>query len=278
MTTILDSTPPDRLRILATAENAIAGLGNSDFGNEVSAAFHRERASIQKVEECFEKLTSRAWSRPVLERFFHAWRDTHLTSNAVAAMTCRLMALAEQAEGQPDRAVAFFSAASETGKIIHEDLGLCGEAHAELYYRLATNVCEGDEWERRRNRVPSAFEFRKWVLHQRVIAQDIQDGLETTIASEIYNHGEYTFAAPLFAPWLAREFGFTDQQVKRDLAYIVVHTGDTESGHFRHGVQALEYYCYGAQVTPDPIRLGARCSDYLRRVGDAFAGISARLN
>ena len=262
--------------IRTIVSDAIGNLPDGELAAAVDKAFTQERTSHERIEACFDKLTSRAWSRPTLERFFHGSRDTHLTSGSVAGIGCRLMLLAEQANSEIG--AAFFEAAARNARIIHEDLGLCGETHADLYARLATAVCDGDEWELRRNRVPSAFQFRKWVHHERVSAEDMQDGILTTIASEIYNHGEYSMIAPMFQRWLERELGFSPAEARRKLAYIVVHTGDTESGHFLFGIETLKHYCRGAGLEVDYERLSARCAEYLRRVGDAFDGIEARIN
>jgi len=256
--------------------DAIAGLPDGNLATAVEQAFEKEQASVNRIEECFEQLTSRAWSRPTLERFFHAWRDTHLSAGSVAGMTCRLLALAEKAGAE--RSHSFKEAAGQTARIIHEDLGLCGETHAELYNRLATSVCDGDEWELRRNRVPSAFEFRNWVHHQRVVARDLQEGLLTTIASEIYNHGEYSMLAPMFNHWLEERLAFEPEKVQRDIAYIAVHTGGTESGHFMYGMHALRHYCEGAGIAVHYPRIEQKCTEYLSRVGRAFEGIAAALH
>ena len=135
----------------------------------------------------------------------------------------------------------------------------------------------GDDWQLLRNRVPAAHDFRKWVLHERTSAVDLQDGINTTIASEIFNHGEYSFAAPIFSDWLTQHLGITERDARRNLGYIVVHTGDTESGHFLHGVNALRHYCTGMGIAVDPVRIGNRTAEYLRRVGEAFQGIRAVL-
>lgn len=262
--------------IRAIVSEAIADLPDGELAAAVDKAFAQEQASHERIEACFERLTSRAWPRPTLERFFHGWRDTHLTSGSVAGIGCRLMLLAERE--YPENGVAFFEAAARNARIIHEDLGLCGETHADLYERLATAVCDGDEWELRRNRVPSAFAFRKWVHRERVSAEDMQDGILTTIASEIYNHGEYSMIAPMFQRWLEGALGFSPREARRKLAYIMVHTGDTESDHFLFGIETLKHYCRGAGLEVDYERVSARCAEYLRRVGAAFDGIEARIN
>jgi len=258
-------------------KDALTHLTDTRIAEQVDHAFDRERQGLEQVEECMHLLTQRSWPRPVLEKFFHGWRDTHLTSGAVSAMMCRLMIAAANPAATIGRQGELMRAASETGFIIHEDLGLHGELHSELYNRLANAVCGGDQWQLLRNRVPDAHDFRRWVLRERTTAADLQDGINTTIASEIFNHGEYSFAAPIFSHWLTQHLGQTERDAHRNLGYIVVHTGDTESGHFLHGVNALRHYCAGMGVAIDPARIGNRTAEYLRRVGTAFKGISAIL-
>ena len=146
-----------------------------------------------------------------------------------------------------------------------------------LYERLANSVCKGDEWKLDANRINSAYEFGNWVHHQRVVA-DIETGLLTTIASEIYNHGEYTFAAPLFRAWMETLLGFSPEATRHSLAYIVVHTGTTESDHFMHGIDALKSYYAGIGMSMDYEKVTASCAEYLKRVAGAFAGIDASLD
>lgn len=109
-------------------------------------------------------------------------------------------------------------------------------------------------------------------------ARDLQDGLLTTIASEIYNHGEYSMVAPMFKRWLEEHLGFEPRKAQRDVAYIVVHTGETESGHFVFGMNALKHYCLGIDKDVDYQRIEQKCAEYLSRVERAFEGMSAALH
>lgn len=260
--------------IHAVVKETIGSIPDYDLAAAVLKSFEKEELSIKQVESFFARLSSQVWPKSVLHRFFHAWRDTHLSSSSVAAMTCRLLSLADE---NSNDAHCFTAAASANSKIVHEDLGLCGETHANLYDRLANVVCRTDEWKLETHRVASAYQFGAWVHHERVV-NNIACGLQTTIASEIYNHGEYTFVEPLLRLWMQDLLGLSPEQTRRSLAYITVHTGSTESDHFMHGVEALKYYSSGVGTDFSYESVSATSAEYLRRVGSAFAGMNAIFN
>ena len=242
----------------------------------VENAFQECLPSLHAVESYFQTLTSRRWAQPVPQQFLHGWRDTHLSAGSVAAMTCRLLTLAEE---QPEHMATYTKAATENAKIIHEDLGLDGgDTHANLYVRLANTVCGSNEWELNTYRTPAAYEFRKWIHQRRVLTPALEQGLLTTIASEIYNHAEYTLAAPLFEKWLQQDLGISAAQTKQALAYIVVHTGDTESDHFLHGVNALQHYLAAQGRHIDYAQVQECCVEYLQRIGRVFETFSAQFD
>ena len=108
-------------------QEAMGSIPDRELALAVNLAFEQEKTSLIKVQNYFQKLTSSLWTKRLLDCFFHAWRDMHLSSSSVAAMTCRLLSMAEHSY---DNRHSFFQAAHANAKIIHEDLGLCGERHA----------------------------------------------------------------------------------------------------------------------------------------------------
>lgn len=262
--------------IFDPVDEALNAVDDQALVAAVRCAFEAERASVTAIENVFLSFTSNQWPPDAVRRFFHGWRDTHLSAGSVAAITCRLLARAEAAP--PVQAIAFHHAAEENSKIIHEDLGMVGETHAELYYRLATAACQGDEWESRAYCSENTTKFRQWVHDQRVHEKDLGNSLITTIASEIYNHGEYSFVLMPFANWLHQSLGLTADVVRRNMAYIKVHTGETESGHFMHGVSALKFYCEGekSEINYSAIEEGIR--QYLQRVAIAVGNLAGSIH
>jgi hypothetical protein len=256
--------------ISSIAKNALLNLADRDLADAIGSAFDHEALVIKRIESVFERLAERAWSPPTLMKFFAGWRDTHLTSSSVAALVCRLLAQNEQSP-------AFICAAQSAANIIHEDLGLTGETHHRLFERLANRMCSSDQWKLDAFAVKSARGFSQWVHHQRVSAP-IDEALITTIASEIYNHGEYTYASPLFRKWIQEQHLVPSEQIQSTLAYILVHTGATESDHFLHCVEALEKYLEGCGGQLDLTQVTSTCRRYFYKLGLAFAGIEAVLD
>lgn len=263
-------------RILGIVHSTLDQLSDSRLQEAIADSFEAQRDALAHVEDCFATLVSQPWEPPVLASFMHGWHDTHLTSSAVTGLAWRVMRCAWH-ESDADKQHCYFLASQRTLQIIHEDLGLDGPPHAELFYRLATSLCHGDQWTLRSCRIPESWRFRDWVHYQRLQAPDIQEGLLTTVASEIYNHGEYTMLVPVLWQWMEQTLGLSPAQVAHDLEYVTVHSGETESGHFRLGIEAWRYYCEATGLPIDPQAVGRSCTEYLRRLGDVFVALKAVL-
>jgi hypothetical protein len=255
-------------------EEALRTLNDHQLSAAIAAGFERQLGSLQIVEETFELLTSNIWTKVRLQDFFNAWRDTHLSSSSVAAIVCRL--LTESDTGTPG-SYCFIEAARSIAKVIHEDLGLCGETHSDLYERMANRICLGDDWKLSKHRIQSAYEFGRWVHGKRVDA-DLDQSLFVTISSEIYNHCEYTFIAPLFRNWMQNLLAFESDQIPRFMAYILVHTGPTESDHFLHGINSLQDYYSGVNVNLSHSAITESVVEYLVNLEKAYRDIYSCLS
>jgi hypothetical protein len=254
-------------------EEALSTLNDRQLSAAIAAGFERQSGSLQIVENTFELLTSNIWTKTRLQDFFNAWRDTHLSSSSVAAIVCRL--LTESDKGTPG-SYCFIEAARSIAKVIHEDLGLCGETHSNLYERLANRICLGDDWKLNQHRIQSAYEFGNWVHGKRAEAS-LDQSLLVTISSEIYNHCEYTFIAPLFRNWMQNLLAFETDQIPRYMAYILVHTGPTESDHFLHGINSLQDYYSGVNFDLSYSAITESVAEYLVNVEKAHRGINSCL-
>ena len=89
--------------------------------------------------------------------------------------------------------------------------------------------------------------------------------LLTTLAHEIYTHGEVEFILPLFRRWLAEEYGFTDAESLRTLAWISVHTGPTEKDHFFHALTASQHFAEAMNVDIADYSLDEIVETYLEK-------------
>lgn len=232
----------EQSQILEIVEPAIQQLPDSSLRQALLESYIRESASLAKVEDCFQILMARKWSPEVLVRFFHGWGDLRQTAASVSGLVCRLLRLASE-EKDTEKQRLYFLAGAATSGINYEDFGLDGGTlHAELFYRFITAVCGDDRWQSRQYRFPESYELREWVYHQRLM-EDIQDGLMTTVITELYNHGEFNMIAPILPGWLEETLGISSDRAAHDFQYIFAHAEEVESGHFNHGIVALQYYC-----------------------------------
>jgi hypothetical protein len=95
----------------------------------------------------------------------------------------------------------------------------------------------------------------------------VETGLLTTVASENWNTGEYTVAAPLIVRWLEKCNSFSASDSRKLAAYATVHAGDTELDHFTHALKAWQLYCaaHGREANP------ARAAETFARYADEAA-------
>src|SRR5690606_18729020 len=68
---------------------------------------------------------------------------------------------------------------------------------------------------------------------------------------ELYNHGEFSYSAPLFSKWHREVLARPESLWKEDLRFIHDHLGDTERGHFAALVQGFEDYCLAMCIEAD---------------------------
>lgn len=253
--------------------DALAELGDNKISSAVEEGFKRSAHSLSVIERTFALLTSHVWSQKTLQTFFNAWRDTHLSSGSVSAIVCRLL---EASGSRSPGAYCFVESARSIAQVIHEDLGMCGETHSILFERLANSICLDDEWKLNKHRVPTACEFRNWV-HKKRVDGTLDQSIFLTIASEIYNHCEYSFIAPLFKNWMQNLLGFERERIPSNMAYILVHTGATEHNHFLHGLNALLDYYSGVDRLLKYSDITDSIVEYLSQLECAYEEIYSRL-
>lgn len=260
-------------RFFAMIEHDVLQVANPDVRDAVLRAYHRSMPALAKVESLFDLLTTRRFTPEGMFRFFQSWRHPLRGASSIAGLSCRLSAAATAVDG--DRRAAFFMATAGCAEIIAEDMGVPGIRHDDMFYRLATAICGSDEWQSKVHTVEPIIDFHAWVNYLRRHHKDLLEGVLTTIASEIYNHGEFCMIAPMFERWMTEELGMPRKDVRPNLAFILVHTGSTESDHFMKAIDVFDHYNVAAGLAPSYDRLEARCVEYLTRIGDAYEILEA---
>ncbi|WP_155006294.1 hypothetical protein [Sphingomonas hengshuiensis] len=161
---------------------------------------------------------------------------------------------------------ALLRALTSLDRIIDEDLAVTHRVlHADMFYRMATDIVGDDRWLSRRYLHPAAKAFKDWKDHNSLRDRDPVIALLTTLTHEIYTHGEVEFILPLFRRWLAEDYGFSDASIRQTLGWISVHTGPTEKNHFFHALSALEHFADAMDVAIADYALDEIVGQYLEK-------------
>jgi hypothetical protein len=207
--------------------------------------------------------------------FLNGWQATHLSALFVSGLTIRMLREASQLRYQ--RQLEMFKAAAEIVEVIGEDTGVDDTPHFELYNEFASAVMRSDAWRMQMFRVPSCESFRKYVMETRTQGP-VEEAILTTMASENWNTGEYTFAATGVIQWMVDKLGLPIDIAQRRSAYVTVHAGETELGHFLHAVQSWYHYCQAYGKKPDEDLAAHILENYILRAGEAFSGLKEAIN
>jgi hypothetical protein len=89
--------------------------------------------------------------------------------------------------------------------------------------------------------------------------------LLTTLIHEIYTHGEVEYILPKFESWLTNDYGFSDEERDKTLAWISVHCGPTEKNHFFFAVSSIFHYAKAMNVDLETYDLETIIKDYLAK-------------
>jgi hypothetical protein len=250
--------------LLKIVEPVLNEMHAGSLQDALTTSFSTETKALATIEECFDHLTSKAHDAEALKRFFQSWSQTNNSATCVAGLACRITLAARN---YPDNAsqLAYYRVVDSLQRITDEDFGACGEIiHAELYYRMATALCGDDSWLSKGYRNQRAQQFRDWMVKRRLRARDLLDGLLHTLIHEVYTHGEVELIHPVCQAWLPTHLGIPARDAHRILAWITVHTGGTETNHFRHATDAVEGYCEVSGQKVDPVAATELFSAYLR--------------
>ena len=232
-------------------------------------AYKDSEASIDVIQSCLVKVTSQEWPEYAMCKFFKNWRNPAVGAGSFCALTCRLLDEASvYSLGSVTQSDLFFSAA-RIAEVSNEDMGLLGPNHGELYEGLATAFCGTDAWKLQRYNLPQVTEYLTGVREYRERGQYMIHALMISLAEELYNHGEFTYIAPLFKKWYG-VVGLNDEKRNQVLRFVYEHVRGTESGHFANMTQGLIHYCRAHGVEPDWEELGQRNREYIDGVAASF--------
>lgn len=256
----------------------LAKLDSSSLREAISAAFESPvgKASVESARRVIDRLTSRIWPPTTLCRFISGWNSLHGTALFVSGLVVRCHQEARISSGIDAKSL-IFEAAAELSELIAEDTGAIGTPHHELFALLADHLVGDDMWRLDRFQVSGCSKFRAW-LGERRLRASIEEGILTTAASELWNAAEYSYLDSKARQWLSSLHNAEPKEIEQKLAYITVHAGETELGHFRHALTAWDFYCQAKGVRPSA-EIAYRCvSGYLGQIGTAFEALEGVLS
>lgn len=257
---------------------ALEEVQDSRIRQSLQAAFRAEDASLATIEAAFDQLTGDFQSAEKLKYFFRGWSMTNNSAMCVSGLGNRMTMQTRDGSELADPQ-ALLQAVASLHRISDEDLG-AGSAtlHWDLYYRMATTICEGDDWQSHRYLTPEAEAFKRWKDRAALREKDLMQGLLTTLIHEVYTHGEVEYVEPLFQQWLATTSDFEPTERKRTLVWITCHCNGTETRHFGHAQEATLHYLRAHGLDLADYDLEGVFRDYLQRKAAVMASLSEKLN
>lgn len=254
---------------------AVKTLEDQKMQKALQDSLENSRASIEKIENCFENLASNNWNQNELRTFFNVWKHTHLKMLPIYGLSCRILKLAtESPDGNRDD---YFLSATKNAQTSYEDLNIEGfedagkkKTHADLYNELAHELCEGDEWQLSKYATKEGKEFSTWI-YDNMVYQDLQTGLFTNLFSEVFNHGEYTIALSAFRRFLKEQKGYDNEKTESLALYVKCHvTSGVEVDHFQAVAGSLDYLVKAEKSAIDYSKAEAIFTEYLYKMGKAM--------
>ncbi|MDE1145813.1 MAG: hypothetical protein PW843_04230 [Azospirillaceae bacterium] len=243
----------------------LRSMPDGPFRGPLLQGFANHPAEFAVIENGFRSLTSRVQDAETLRRFFASWGQTNNSAMTVAGISNRLTLKLHRGEPVLDEQALLRTLVS-LHRIIDEDLAVTHKIlHSKMYFTMATAITGDDAWLRTGYIDRTAADFKTWKDHMSLREPDIALGLLTTLAHEIYTHGEVEFILPLFKQWLIEHYHYTEDDTARPLRWIAVHCGGTEKNHFFHAVNALEHYARAVQVDWAAYDLAGIVGQYLQK-------------
>lgn len=258
-------------------EDAFSQLEHKPLREVLLDSVRAEERSVQAIDASFRRFTEKQHSVDVRRTFFASWQRTNNSAMSVQGLANRITAEAEAAVGReaPSQALDLFRSAGRLHRVTDEDLGVKGQhVHFELYYRMASGFCGGDDaWQSRTYCLPAAVEFKAWLDAAR-LREPIMVGLFSMLVHEGYTHAELEVIAPWFERWASGPMSLPHKDARRLLTWIHVHNGGTEKAHFAHSCAAFEHYCAAVDAKVDLDKAGEVFRRYLRLKSAAMQQIS----
>lgn len=261
-------------RIADHVHSALDVVPQTPIIEPLRRAFAAHESALADIENAFRTFTSAAPTPERARYFFHSWSLTNHSAMCVSGIGNRItLRLLDERNGIDKPRLT--SALLALHRISDEDLGaLGGTLHADLFYEMADLFCDGDAWMRRGFALDSARAFKDYKNRTGLRMPDLMFGLLSTVAHEVYTHGEVEFILPLFRGLVQQHFDIDEKQQRRRLAWISVHCGPTEREHFRHAVEAIDHYCAATHTDLGAYELEQLFGEYIENKAAVMRDLS----
>lgn len=264
----------NRIRPVVDAE--IALVDNAAARQALYDSYSSCSQAVERIEAFFDDFTARPWSPASRNTFFRNWRSPGTGAASFCALTFRLMAAAETVSADHQRAL-LYRCATRVSEVSQEDVGIGTTDHQKLYEDFATRLADTDQWKLDRYAVPGLKRFVNASRDYRQGGGDLGRAMLISLPEELYNHGEFAYAAARFSRWQRNVLARPETAWNADLRFIHDHLGDTERGHFASLVRGFEDYCIAMSAEPDWNTMYQANVDLLRDMAASYNQLYDRL-
>ncbi|MGK0439263.1 MAG: hypothetical protein ACJATK_002221 [Paracoccaceae bacterium] len=235
-------------KLITLISEVVQEVAHPLIRTSLQQAFDDSEHKLDLIEEAFctlsSSLPSSVASKACINRFFHNWSMTNNSAVGLSGFCNRLTLRWRKLhshEPSPRINRQYLNVLSHLNRVTDEDLGAKGgKLHSDLYYEMATIICEDDSWLSRKYLLNEGANFKRWKDRFMVREPDLLMGFLVTLIHEVYTHGEVEFILPLFDQWLQQTTSLDNKERRRCLLWIDVHTKGTEKNHFNETLQALD--------------------------------------
>lgn len=269
-------------KLITLISDVVQDVEHPLIRTSLQSAFDQSLAKLEAIENSFTTLATSVASSNNLNVFFHNWSMTNNSAIGLSGFCNRLtMRWRRETNGvsNAQTSTKYMNALSHLNRVTDEDLGATGgKLHYDLYYQMATMICQNDSWMSRQHLLPEGREFKQWKDRCMVKDKDLLMGFLVTLVHEVYTHGEVELILPVFDQWLRDTRSFNDKDRRRCLVWIDVHTKGTERNHFNETLQALPDLCSILDRNLEDYRLINIFSEYLSKKANVMVALKEQLD
>lgn len=212
MNSLVEFTP---VSVGSIVTQGIARLSNSKLRSALDQAL-ADHGLFSTAQSCLNALVESGVRGKDLIPFFNSWRATHFTSDVTAAIA---HSLARSSNEQMQEAASCIETISS-----EDDGDFGGEAHGELFDRLAGWACQRTDWKNAALWLKCTHEFNSWLTGTINSAAESPEAIAATLAFELFHRGECELAASVFTALAEQEYALPADAAGFICEYPIAHS------------------------------------------------------